>query len=364
MRVIKFSLISSLILSNLVSSEIELFKDAQVDGNIRGIYDSIKDDNRDKYVTSLGVGLNIKSKKVAGFSTTIGFRSSKDISGNNKKNEYTVLDTAYIEYSYKNLLLSGGRKIIDTPLADSDDIRMIPNSFEVYRAILEFENIHFIAGYFNKWQGNDSGLESTWSKTGDSVYLATTFSNSTIDSSLWFYNISNGDNASVNIYTDITSRFIEIDDILSLNISGQYLLQREKKKSDIKADIYGLMAEINTHNITLTLAYNNSTKHNNKHSFSGFGGGALFTNMDSMILDEITADIDANALVSSISYEYKSFNFTYMYGDFSNNKTDIVEQNIVAEYLANDNLVFNLSYITNKEIYDIKNLRFFTSYSF
>ena len=64
MRVIKFSLISSLILSNLVSSEIELFKDAQVDGNIRGIYDSIKDDNRDKYVTSLGVGLNIKVKKL------------------------------------------------------------------------------------------------------------------------------------------------------------------------------------------------------------------------------------------------------------------------------------------------------------
>lgn len=94
------------------------------------------------------------------------------------------------------------------------------------------------------------------------------------------------------------------------------------------------------------MAYNNSSKKEGKGSFSGFGGGTLFTSMDTMILDEITNDRNAEAVAFGLSYEIDRLVLMYAYGDFSGDadtlgdKAHVVEQNIGAEYTVIEDKLF------------------------
>jgi len=45
---------------------------------------------------------------------------------------YTMLGEAYLQYKNGNTVVKGGRQKIDTPLAGTDDARMVPNLFEAY----------------------------------------------------------------------------------------------------------------------------------------------------------------------------------------------------------------------------------------
>lgn len=45
---------------------------------------------------------------------------------------YSILGEAYLQYKYENTTFKGGRQKLDTPLAGSDDARMLPNLFEAY----------------------------------------------------------------------------------------------------------------------------------------------------------------------------------------------------------------------------------------
>jgi hypothetical protein len=45
---------------------------------------------------------------------------------------YTILGEAYLKYNYENTMFKAGRQRLDTPMAGSDDARMLPNLFEAY----------------------------------------------------------------------------------------------------------------------------------------------------------------------------------------------------------------------------------------
>ena len=71
----------------------------------------------------------------AAFYTTNRIASSPDIDpslfGKNSDG-YSILGEAYLQYKYGNTTFKGGRQKLDTPLAGSDDARMLPNLFEAY----------------------------------------------------------------------------------------------------------------------------------------------------------------------------------------------------------------------------------------
>ncbi len=136
----------------------------------------------------------------------------------------------------------------------------------------------------------------------------------------------------------------------------QYLRENEIDNSGTEASIYGLLAEASAYGFTLSAAYNKSEKESGKASFSGFGGGTLFTNMDTMILDEITNDRDARAIVGGISYEIDNVTLSYAYGDFDGkadsmgDKAHIVEQNIGLEYsVIEDKFTLSAIYAIEKD---------------
>ncbi len=390
---------------DIVESFKHMFKDGTVSGNIRSMYSLYDNDNEtDTYATALGGQIKYELAKYKGFNAGFAFRTSQDLSfasgdtDEGKRNDelssaqgaYTELTQAYIDYGYDKFDFRAGRQLIDTPLADSDDIRMIPNTFEAYVASYENESVFVEAGYLTKWQGEDAGLDSeeAWVKTGkDGVgFAGIAYGSDYLDANVWYYRFSNASKADIangadangneSFYIDAIGKYV-LEEGVELHGGAQYLKQKELDNSGVEASIYGVMGELVIGGLGLNVAYNKAQKQEGKHSFSGYGGGTLFTNMDAMILDEITHDRDAQAVVAGFVYEWSGFGFLYAYGDFSgeedasSQKAHIVEQNIGAQYTPNEEFTLGVIYVIdqNKEDgsssdFNNKNLRVLLSYNF
>ena len=396
-KILKLSLATAMALGTALSADNEvvtlkgMFDDAKVSGNVRSIYSSYSNDNDiDTDATAIGLQLKYELAKYNGFNAGVNFTATQDIeflSGDKeegKRNDelsgadksYTDLTEAYINYEINGLNLRIGRQVVDTPLADSDDIRMVPNTFEAYMTTYEVDAFSIVAGHLNRWQGADAGLDDGWVKTGkDGVNLAgVTFSNDDFEVNGWYYNIS-GEEGNNAIYIDASTN-LNLSGV-DLTLAAQYLNESEQDSSNVEAKIYGAMAEASVDSFGFALAYNKSSKQDGKHSFSGYGGGTLFTNMDTMIIDEITEDRDVDAIVASLSYTISDVTLSYAYGDFngdadgSGTKAHIVEQDIGVEYAPSEDILLSAVYIIddNKEDatstdFNSKNFRILASYNF
>ncbi len=394
-KILSLSVVATLSIMSLEASDVTtMFKDAKVSGEVRTLYSYVDYKSQDDiYATAVGGYLKYELAKYKGLGAGVSFATSYDIdflSGedskqnpnlSSQKTSYTQPIEAYVSYDYKNLGIKLGRQILDTPLADSDDIRMIFNTFEAYTLSYKLENLSFLAGHLRKWQGSDAGLDDGWSRVAKdgTNFIGISYESELFDSSLWYYNIDGTKDdgmANNSLYVDLVAHLNPTKDI-SLDIGIQYLNQNELYNSGVSSKIYGLSTEFGFKNLGVNIAYNRSSKESGKCSFSGFGGGTLFTNMDSMILDNITQDRDADAIVGGISYEIGNFNLFYSYGDFKGDldssfvKEHIVEQDAGIEYTPNDDIMLSVTYVKNDDKYgnglndgDWENIRVFASYSF
>lgn len=307
----------------------------------------------DTYATAIGAFLDYESMHYKGFNLGAELEISKDLNfasgerslGKNNPElsstdgKYTELSQAYLNYKYDNLDIIVGRMLIDTPLADSDDIFMIHNTFSGAVASYEYKDATFMVGHLSKWQGTDAGLDEPWVKTSDS---GTNFGGISytgdLEFNVWYYNITKVTNA---LYGDIGYTY-HLNSATDLHGGMQYLHEKELSGSGIKADIYGAYGEAIIGNATLTLAYNYAAKNQGKDSFSGLGGGTLYTNTEKAILNDITNDRSASAFVAGVAYTINDVNLLYAYGDFDGNadsfgiEKHIVEQDIIVDYTYND----------------------------
>lgn len=396
---IKLSIVCALTLPLLAAEDIKetstlsgMFEEGKISGEIRSMYAGYKIEKAgesDIYATAIGGHLKYELAELNGFSAAAAFTLSHDIgfaTGDEgvKQNpelsssdgEYSVLREAYFNYKSGDFNFRAGRQIIDTPLADSDDIRMIANTFEAYIASYQLSNFSFMAGKLQKWQGYDADLDSGWVRAGEdgTWFGGVTYADDMLEANAWYYNITKLTNAA---YFDLTLGY-EINSDISISAGVQYLSESEINNSATKADIYGALAELSAYGFTFGAAYNNSRKNENSGSFSGFGGGTLFTSMDTMILNEIIYDRDAEAVVGSMSYEIDDLRLTYAYGDFSGDadglgdRAHVVEQNIGAEYsVIEDKLLVRAIYAVQedresvaKTDNDWSRLEFMVAYSF
>jgi len=64
---------------------------------------------------------------------------------------YTILGEAYLKGKWENTALTVGRQEIDTPFADTDDIGMIPNTFEAAMLVSQItEDTTMTLGHLHK----------------------------------------------------------------------------------------------------------------------------------------------------------------------------------------------------------------------
>ncbi len=358
----------------------DIFEKGVVSGQLRILYSLYNNsDIANQYATAAGGQLRYELAKYKGFNAAIEFSTSYDVGFatgedaqhnseiSSEDGRYTQLTQAYIDYEYDAISLRAGRQLIDTPLADSDDIRMIPNTFEAYIATYKQENLVLMGGLLRRWQGVDAGLSTTnpWSSVGEkgTCFGGAAYSSNFIDTALWYYDISKDENpssatgnvANSSLYVDI-SLHTALASNYELHTSMQYLRQKESDDSAIESSIYGAMGELTIfEDFTISAAFNKSQKQDGKASFSGFGGGALYTNMDSMILDAITMDRGAQAAVAGFTYSYNDLKLMYAYGDFKGDanslgaKEHIVEQNIGCEYTLQKELTLAAVYVKDRD---------------
>lgn len=349
------------------ANEFTMFTDAEVSGQLRTA--AVTQNNSTDtftYASAVGAQLKYELAEYYGFNAGFGFITSQDIGlltgdkDTGKQNDelsssagkHTELNEAYVNYNYGGLNFRSGKQVLDTPLADSDDIRMILNTFDAHTLTYEISSTTLMLGNLNKWQGFDAGLGDGWVKTGeDGTWFGGITYSGVVDFNIWYYNVTQALSA---IYADFSAGY-DINDDMSVNIAVQYLDESEIDNSGTAASIYGTSVELSAYGVGLGVAYNISNKIADKTSFSGFGGGTLFTNMDTMIIDEITLDRTATALVAALNYEIENFNIFYAYGDFIGEKdgagetAHILEQNIGVEYAVGEELAMSVLYVIESD---------------
>lgn len=348
-----------------------IFEDGMVSMQLESMYAAYNQKKAlepDTYATAIGGTFKYELASLYGFNAGVALTTSYDVGfatgdkGSGKQNSelsstkgnYTQFSELYLNYKKDGLNIRGGRQLIDTPLADSDDIRMIHNTFEAYIVDYEIDNVQFEAGNLQRWQGYDAGLDLKWQKTGENGtwMFGTTYSDKTVTASAWYYDITKSVDA---FYTDIDVHY-PFNEKTELHSGLQYLHENEKSASGYAASIYGAMTELSLYDFNFGVAYNKSNKKAGKQSFSGFGGGTMFTSMDTMIIDNITQDRDAHAIVFGLIYNLDDWKFLYTHGDFyggadsSNVKEHIREHDIGFEYILNEQFAIAAIYVKEEDM--------------
>jgi len=320
--------------------------------------------NSNSYATAIGGILRYELADLNGFNAgiafytahDIGFVTGTDLKHNNElsssKGDYSELGEAYLNYKYNNLNIRLGRQSLDTPLADSDDIRIIQNSFEAYIASYTYNNIELLFGNIQSWQGYDAGLDDGWSKTGENgTNLVGLSYKNALELQVWYYNITKGLNA---LYLEAGIEYNLSEDII-LHTMMQYLYESEVESSGYGANIYGAAIELTLYGLGVNFAFDTSQKQVMKQSFSGTGGGAMFTSMDTTIIDDIAVDRDVLAIVGGLVYSVEDINFIYAYGDFNGGrdsadvKEHVIEQDVGIEYNVNDAFLVSCIYVMKED---------------
>ncbi len=201
---------------------------------------------------------------------------------------FTYIAEASVDYENNKFLAHFGRIKIDTPYADSDDIRMATNTFEGFWAEYKLDDTFKLQSYFlSRWAGFDSGEDQQIFKPlfenakGEKSYgafgasLSYNFNNDN-EASLWYYHV---DKMSDIFYTEVAGHF-DISDNLHVEYGVQASSIQEIDNSNIAGDVLGAMAIIDFKNLFIGFAGNYAFVNGDNMITNGFGGGAYYTSLD------------------------------------------------------------------------------------
>lgn len=402
----------------------EAFKLADIKGQIRAVYQSNSKLNGEKTAdTLLGGKLSIETASLYGISVGGTFytankmsskQNAKDADYYNNDKGYTILGESFVKYSFKDGEIKLGRMELDTPLVNSDDIRMIPNLYTA--AMLTYsplEKLNLTAGTVTQMAGWENGGDhSRFVKMGEVIEAATTDSGGVWDT---FFANNNGARESKLYLVGATyehdifgaqawyGRQSEImdtyylegnvkpfeSDILAVNIVAQYMKEKAigKLKSysgeagneatKIDGNIYGIALELESKSIGLKgyLAYNKSGKKEGYHANGGtayfFGGGKdpLLTSMD---VETANGEGDVKAYKGEIGFDFAKVgvdglgtSIAHAYFDKQASDSYSKETDITLSYaFKKASVEAMLTNIKAKDTDDNNRLRVFVKYDF
>lgn len=368
------------------SSLEEAFKNGSVNGEIRLLNIVNTNDSTKASSASTGIGGKLHFETEALYGVKVGataYTSNPikpltnetspvtlmfDKDSQNKAKGFTVLGEAYIQADMGKTTLKIGRQQIDSPLAGSDDVRMIPNTFEAGLIInKDLPDTTLIAGYVRGMMGLDSvggmtkyvsmsaaaGVDSINNIGGKPVYVLAAVNNSMKDLNVqvWNYYAVDVLNAT---YGDVVYA-PKMGDV-TLTLGAQYYNQKEigKLKEASPANlvdysVYGLKAGVASEKLGLTLtgAYNKvseNTATGATFTFGAWGGYSEWTGMNEMTtntfgtsnmnnakLMKVGVDFDMGALglgkrILSVAQGYYDYDTKYTTGnkDQDTTTTDVV----------------------------------------
>lgn len=246
---------------------------------------------------------------------------------------FSYLGEAYINYAWSNGNARLGRQQIDNPFINTDDIRMLPNTFDaVWFTLNTSDKLMLEAGFVQRWAGFDSGGSQDKFKdaSNDSVsavgITSTHINHHTLQA--WYYSF---DKAYSLGYGDGVYRNGGFEGAV------QYASYSEDNASGIDGSAWGLSASYTYNKLTLSAAVNESSNDAGKFVDNGLSGGNFFTSMDETTIEGIT---DASAYVAAIDFtatENLSLSITHgHFEDGTKTSIDIDEQNFALSYKFSD----------------------------
>ena len=296
--------------------------------------------------------------------------------GNNQKNfnlnsdffdvdgkSFILLSQAYLDGKWGNTEVKLGRQSLDTPHADSDDLRMIPNYFEVYRITnRDLDDLTLSAGFINRMAGWENGVNSSEfvkvsetlgvDQKMDGIYYASASYEGIKDLSLslWYYHYD--DIANV-IYAEAGYSH-EISKNISLILGLQYDGSHQTGAALLgkqDAQTYGISLETNFTDIGLTIlaAYNQDNGESGAMGLS-LGGGPFFTSMEDQTLDALGTS--GSAWIIGAGYDLgklgvDNLTFGVAYGSFNADDSSLYQSREIdtgLEYNFNDKITATAAY--------------------
>lgn len=351
----------------------EIFSAGKIHGSLRSVYiTNDYDAGGSTYGTSVGgnikyetapwnnltFGAGIYLSQKIGFATGSGEHATTEIFDDNGKS-YAYLAEAYIDYTADNFTFRLGRQLIDTPFADTDTIRMNPNTFEA--AIATYSGLDatmLMGGYITRWSGYDSGDDQSAFKRlggeGSNGTVVLGIQNESIENLRlqgWYYSV---DKLADLYYADATYT-IAFNEQIGLELGTQFAHFSEGKDAagiptNIDGNVYGLKAELGIGIFTVGAAYNRGTNGSGKAPTNGFGGGPYMTSMEEWTIDGMKDPkaYQLNASVDLGCVGIDGLTLSTLYGSFKSNPMNVKvnEFDLIATYGISETLSADITYAT------------------
>ncbi len=352
----------------------DAFSNVQYDGNVRFGYQSHEVENDRDTEFALGLKLHVETAPYYGVQAGAtlftsngngkeGFEGVPFFDANN--DNYAIIGEAYLKGTLSHTTLILGRQSFDTPFADSDDIGMVPNTFEALSLVnKDMQDTTIFLSYVQKWSGVDSDTPNKFTDANGNKgmqILGVTYegvSNTTLSG--WFYNTSD----------EVKISYLEADyedeiDRFTYGAALQYAYQ--DYESGESSTIYGAAAflAIKKVGLTTTIAYNTV---DGTAADNFFGGGAFFTNAEHNTLREEGPDGDT--ILYTIEWDAsvigaEGLNFIANIDAHTGDQYHAREYDLWMEYTYSDSVNLSSIYsdVENEDI-SFKNFRIFVNYCF
>ncbi|BBG66387.1 hypothetical protein NNO_1684 [Hydrogenimonas sp.] len=240
-----------------------------------------------------------------------------------KSSGFSTLSQSYVDAAWGKTEIRAGRQMIDTPHADSDDIRMMPNYFTAYTVTnRDIEDVTLTAGKIEQMAGWENGVDASKfvnvgrsfgsAEDTDGIFFLSALYAGLEDSVLqaWYYDIS--DIARV-LYIEAAHEFYTgpAHTVVGLQLDRAKGEGRELL-GETDSLTWGLSIQVNFKKSGLGLigAYN---RENGEGAFGSLGGGPFFTSLEDQTLDAVGAK--GRAWIAGISYDFSNIGIEGLYAE-------------------------------------------------
>ena len=336
-------------------------------GYIDSRYDLAAGGTERKHAFSLGGELGFKTAEYNGVHLQGAVYVSQDVHGlnpaNGKKNpEFFGEDLESYAYvgemglHYQNEYVKGafGRIRIETPYADSDDIRMSANSFEGACVFVEYmPNLSSQFLYLTRWAGYDSQdmdaslYQNRFKKLVDEESFGMASGSITYeyapDSSarLWVNYI---DRMSIITYVEASGIEYFGDAWIHFDYGVQYSKIDELEGSNVEGSVYGAMGIVHLKQFFFGVAANLVYVDGDNYVTDGFGGGPYYTSLDEATLawmSQLHPGEDIRSYKVGIGYDFSETFFDglvaeLVYGELRDDHNKAHEENLILTYDFNE----------------------------